>query len=118
MPNPMKAKRPNKAKHPASKSMKVGATILEQLGGSRFILMVGAKDLVALDNGLQFGLKGALAKDKINKVRIVLNRRDLYDVEFFNIRGTHIKTVKEVNNVDVGNLRRTFRMNTGLDTSL
>jgi hypothetical protein len=61
--------------------MSVADTILQQLGGKRFVAMTGAKNLVGGDNYLRFGLPGN-AKDGINMVKITLNGNDLYDVSF------------------------------------
>lgn len=58
------------------------STILTQLGGNRFVKMTGARDLVALEDGLQFRLPARFARDSINRVCIKLNAGDLYDVEF------------------------------------
>lgn len=54
--------------------------ILNQLGGNRFIVMTGAKNLVYDDNSLRFRIgKNA---SRANMVRITLNGLDLYDMEF------------------------------------
>lgn len=117
MPNPMKVPR-QRSKPPSSSKRPASATIFDQLGGNRFIIMTGAKQFVALDKGLQFGIPRSLTKDNINKVRITVTPADLYDVEFFNIRGTKIKKVREAKGIQVSELRRVFRANTGLDTNL
>lgn len=31
----------------------IATTILQQLGGKRFVVMTGAKDFIAIDNGLR-----------------------------------------------------------------
>ncbi|MFM2666730.1 hypothetical protein AAFX24_18035 [Vibrio mediterranei] len=56
----------------------IANTILAQLGGNRFIRMTGAKQFVALEQGLMFALPGRLAKLGVNKVRIELNASDTY----------------------------------------
>lgn len=55
-------------------------TILQQLGGNKFVAMTGAKNFVALDNGIKFNI-GRNAS-KANTVKITLNGLDLYDIEF------------------------------------
>ena len=55
-------------------------TIYQQLGGGRFSAMTGAKNFVAIENGLVFYI-GRNAS-KANKVKITVNGLDLYDVEF------------------------------------
>lgn len=65
--------------------MIIASTILEQLGGTgRLHRMTGAKKFIAIDHGVQFKI-GSNAK-RINTVRITLNGRDLYDVEFGRVR--------------------------------
>jgi len=62
-------------------NQQIAETILQQLGGaSRLRVMTGAKDFVAIDRGVKFGIGRNAAG--INKVIIKLNERDLYDVEF------------------------------------
>lgn len=58
----------------------VAQTILNQLGGNRFVAMTGAKNFVALENGIKFSI-GRNAS-KANTVKITLNGLDLYDIEF------------------------------------
>ena len=61
-------------------NMTVANTIYQQLGGGRFSAMTGAKNFVALDNGLRFRI-GRNAS-RANMVEIKLNGLDLYDIEF------------------------------------
>ena len=58
----------------------VANTILTQLGGCKFVAMTGAKNFVALENGIKFNI-GRNAS-KANTVKITVNGLDLYDVEF------------------------------------
>ena len=51
--------------------------ILHELGGSKFSAMVGTKDIVQTDKGVQFGI-GKGAKQGINKVRISYTGVDTY----------------------------------------
>lgn len=96
--------------------MTIANTILEQLGGNRFAIMTGARCFVGSHNSLQFRVG---ANDKgVNVVKIVLNGKDLYDIEFLKVRGLNFKTVAQENDVHVENLRKTFTTNTGLHTSL
>tara|TARA_R110000824_G_scaffold391902_1_gene590023 strand:+ start:503 stop:745 length:243 start_codon:yes stop_codon:yes gene_type:complete len=80
--------------------------------------MTGAKLFVAVDGGLQFKLPTGFAKDKINSVRITLDKNDLYTMEFFNIRGANVKEIKTRDNIHAAGLRPTFTTLTGLDTRL
>jgi len=63
-------------------------TILNQLGGSKFVAMTGAKNFVALENGIKFNI-GRNAS-KANTVKITVNGLDLYDIDF--IKFTPFKT--------------------------
>ncbi len=74
----------------------IAQTILAQLGGNRFVVMTGAKQLVDTGNGLQFSI-GRGATNKANKVRVTLDTTDTYVVEFFYLRGLVCRTVGEAN---------------------
>lgn len=58
----------------------IAMDILNQLGGNRFVVMTGAKDIINLGNGLQFTIGRNYSK--ANRVIIKLNGKDLYDVYF------------------------------------
>ena len=60
--------------------MTIAATILAQLGGSRFIAMTGAKNLVNHGSALTF--KIGRNSSKANMVRVTLNSDDTYTVDF------------------------------------
>ena len=111
-------RKPIETKRTPARNQQVAATILKQLGGQRFIAMTGAKDLVAVDKGLQFGLRGGLAKDGINKVRVTLTPWDTYDVDFYKVRGTKVTTVRSLSHIYAGDLQPAFQNATGLDTRL
>lgn len=101
-----------------SEHKEIANTILAQLGGSRFIIMTGAKNLIFLNEkrgGLQFSLKAK----KINKVRIILNDNDLYDIEFgfYASRKFTYSVVKSVENIGAEQLVNIFEETTGLFTS-
>lgn len=95
-------------------------TILEQLGGRRFVFMTGAKMLVARPDGLTLRLPGAggFCKDGINAVDVRLTGRDDYDLTFSRVRGTKITTVSKHEGIYAENLRDVFTRATGLVTSL
>lgn len=97
--------------------MQVAKEILNQLGGNKFVVMTGAKNLVALENGLMFSI-GRGAKKSINKVVVKLNSMDLYGMEFWNIRGANVKTVATAQNVYCDQLQEIFTKETGFYTSL
>ncbi len=102
--------------------MTVATTILEQLGGRKFIAMTGARKFYGVDNLLVFTLPvSSYAKGGINRVRITLNGSDLYDVEFLKI-GRSLTAdpvlVSEALDVSCEDLQRVFTDHTGLYTSL
>jgi len=94
----------------------VAQEILNQLGGHKFVVMTGAKNLVKDKNSLMFKLPRA--KDGINYVKITLNGKDLYDVEFGRIQGVNYKVKKEFNDIYNDQLVDIFEKTTGLYTKL
>ena len=108
----------------------IATTILQQLGGKRFIVFTGAKDFLAIDNGLRF--KIGRNTSKTNRIEITLNGADLYDMRFikyrpFSIKVDHkkgevktieekIETIKEFNDVYFDQLQELFTDVTGLIT--
>jgi len=66
--------------------MTVATTILNQLGGKRFVMMTGANNFVASDNELVMKLKqrGACKpKNGASHMSVTLNVIDTYNVKFF-----------------------------------
>ena len=100
-------------------NMQIAKTILDQLGGNKFKAMTGAANLMAIENGLVFSIKGCR---KINKVRIVLNQMDTYNVEFLKIpnvlSGKEVKVVSKAENIYCDQLCAVFENETGLRTRL
>lgn len=95
--------------------MDVAKEILRQLGGGRFLAMTGAKNLVSGDDYLMFSLP-AKNKIKANKVKITLNGKDLYDVEYAKIQGVNYKVLKTVKDLHADMLVSNFEDVTGLYT--
>lgn len=62
--------------------MNVAQTIANQLGGA--LQMIGARNLMALEDGLQFSIMNG-AHNGINKIVIKLDPSDTYRVEFWKI---------------------------------
>ena len=79
-----------------TESQQVAKTILQQLGGNKFIAMTGAKNFGSSKNSLQFKI-GKNSKS-ISHIIITLKSSDLYDVEFIRMRGTSRKVVKKLKN--------------------
>lgn len=65
--------------------MNVPKTILEQLGGNKFIAMTGAKDFVGDGDTLRMSIPRN--GSKANRLYITLNDNDLYDMRFFRRSG-------------------------------
>lgn len=113
-----------------TRNAEIANTILNQLGGGRFIVMTGSKDMIAIDNGLKMSL--AKNGSKANRLEITLNGADLYDMKFYrytsprySTRGgkfteypEKITTVKEYNDIYCDQLQEIFTSVTGLYTRL
>lgn len=100
-----------------------GKTILEQLGGNKFIAMTGAKNFGqdTKEQSIAFRI-GRNAKN-VNQVKITLTPMDLYDMEFLSVSVKKDGTVKrkiisKVEGVYNDQLQETFTANTGMHTSL
>ena len=94
----------------------VASTILKQLGGNKFLAMTGVKILTHSVKFLSFKLPKA--KGGINHVKITLNNKDLYDIDFGSVRGGRYVVKKSVDDVFAENLPSVFTQYTGLYTSL
>ena len=101
-------------------SQEVARTILNQLGGNRFVAMTGAKDLASSADALQFGLPARFAKKGINKVKITLTPADLYTMTFYKYIASRFElvTIAEVESLYADQLQDTFTEVTGLDTNM
>lgn len=99
-------------------SIHIASTILEQLGGQRFVALVGARSPAAIKNGLAFRLPSYLALKGINAVRITLDPSDTYTVEFSKIRGTQFVEVSKFDGIYADGLAALFTAETGLFTVL
>ena len=88
-------------------------TLLEQLGGKRFIAMTGARNFFKGENSILFKLPKA--QHGIRLVKIELTPADLYDMTFFTLSG---KVVKKVDGIYDDQLQEIFTENTGLYTHL
>lgn len=102
-----------------SSTNNVADTILQQFGGNRFVAMTGAKQMVSLEDGIQFKL-GRGAARRINKVRVTLGSDDLYKLEFFRIdvREGKVFHIAVCERVHAESLRSCFTNITGMDCSL
>jgi len=94
----------------------IATTILQQLGGNRFAVMTGSKNFIAGKNSLS--MKLSRNSSKSNYLRITLNGKDLYDLEFISIRGANMTTKHEYNDIYNDQLVSIFESTTGLYTTL
>jgi hypothetical protein len=96
--------------------MEIATTILNQLGGKRFIVMTGSKNFVTTKNG---GLLMKLSRNASGAqyLKIELNGSDLYEMNFFSVRGIDIKQKAEFSGVYCDQLTNIFESVTGLYTS-
>jgi len=98
--------------------MMVANTIKAQLGGGMFTAMTGAKNFVGNQYSLFFKI-GRNAKS-VTHVEIMLNGKDLYDMNFYRIRlnkGVPVRTITAtVNDVYFDMLQDIFTEKTGLYT--
>lgn len=96
----------------------VAQTILQQLGGGRFVAMTGAKQMVSTENSLRITLPANFAKNGIRYVLVTLTAADDYEVVFAKGRGIEWKVVSEFDGVYYDQLRELFERQTGLATRL
>ena len=90
---------------------------LKQLGGNKFIMMTGAKNFAVGPKGMGFKI-GRNSKG-VNYIRIDLDRgRDLYNMEFIQMRGGNLKIKSKVKGVYNDQLQKMFTKHTGMYTSL
>ncbi len=95
----------------------VAETILKQLGGNKFRMMTGAKNLGATEDSLSMRL--GRNSSNSNYLKITLNSMDLYDMEFCKLtKMGEKKSVTEYNNVFNDLMKGTFTAHTGMYTSL
>jgi hypothetical protein len=100
--------------------MTVAKTILDQLGGKRFLAMTGAKNLIGSATTLSFTLPGnpGFVKSGINVCRVTLTPADTYTVEYLRVRSGNVHTVETCTDIYAENLEECFSRETGLATRL
>jgi hypothetical protein len=106
----------------------IAETILDQLGGNKFVVATGSKNLVADKNRLIMTL--SRNKSKANRLEISLNGLDTYDMRFFKftpfkfdantmtMREEKLEDVKILKNIYCDQLQEIFTHITGLITKL
>lgn len=98
--------------------MSVAQTILEQLGGRKFVVMTGAHTCLSDGNALSFKLPSRFATNGINYVKITLTPDDVYDMEFGKAWGMKYTVLDRKTGIYNDMLQRVFTNVTGLDTHL
>jgi hypothetical protein len=98
--------------------MTISAEIMKQLGGKRFVIMTGAKNIVNRPNGVTMSLPRNVTGGM--QCCITLNSTDLYDIDFFSL---HRKTFviqykKRFTDIGVENLSDVFSQATGFAVRL
>jgi hypothetical protein len=113
--------------------VEVATTIREQLGRMALV-MLGAKDLLAIETGtvhegpgLRFRVRGSEA---VNLIEITLQPSDTYSIAFFKVRGgsgkvsdlvrscQEVREVAEYHDVYVDSLHTLIEQTTGLYTRI
>jgi hypothetical protein len=97
-------------------NVEVAQEILRQLGGHRMAVMTGAKNMLAIDNGVSFRI-GRNDK-RVNYVKIELTPMDVYNVEYGYIRGTKYTVRAREEGIYNDMLVSSFERNTGMYTRL
>jgi hypothetical protein len=95
----------------------VATTILAQLGGRRFVMMTGARQLVAAENFLQFRLPKR-GIDGSNRWRITLTPMDTYTVETFWVRMGNVELKSTFTDIYCDQLVELFEKTSGFYTTL
>ena len=99
----------------------IAQTILQQLGGNKFIAMTGAKNLGFDSKGSKTTLSFKIGRNSrnINYVKVdYISGKDLYDMSFFRLRAGQLKLIKKVSSIYGDQLQKFFTKNTGLYTRL
>jgi hypothetical protein len=99
-------------------TLQVAQTILQQLGGRRFVAMTGARHFLGGERMLSFRLPSYFARNGINAVRITLDGSDTYTVEFSKLRGITFTPISKHEGIYCDGLQALFTAETGLATSL
>ena len=95
----------------------VAETILKTLGGNKFRMMTGAKNLAGDENSLSMRI--GRNSSNSNYLKITLNSMDLYDMKFAKLtRMGELKSVKEYDNVYNDSIVEVFEKHTGMYTKL
>ena len=95
----------------------VANEIYRQLGGNRFRVMTGARNMVSTENGIRMRI--GRNKTNANYMEVVLNSMDLYDITFAKVtKMGEMKSVRTYDNVYNDMLVSLFESHTGMYTTL
>ena len=95
----------------------VAETILKTLGGNKFRMMTGAKNLAGDEDSLSMRI--GRNSSNSNYLKITLNSMDLYDMKFCKLtRKFEEKSVTEYSDVYNDMLTEVFEKHTGMYTKL
>jgi hypothetical protein len=72
----------------STENIEVAKTILSQLGGNRFIMMTGSKNLLSCDNGTALRMQLISNKAKAKFLKIKLEANDTYTMTFSKVKRT------------------------------
>ena len=111
-----KAKMESKALFNGYKVFTQENIILDQLGGSKFIAMTGARDLLAGPDSFHF--KIGRNKGGYKGVKIDLDNMDLYRVTFWKLNRKYELVSNVFYGIYADQLQSLFTKHTGLDTHL
>ena len=92
--------------------------LLQQLGGNKFIMMTGAKNLAVDKAKNTLHMKIGRNAKGVSHLRIKLTGADLYDMEFLQIRAGNIKVKAKVKGIYADQLQKMFTKHTVMYTSL
>ena len=96
--------------------MEIEKTILEQLGGHKFVVMTGAKNLTGGNGTLSF--KIGRNAGNITHVRVTLDVSDTYTMQFLKIRAHNVTIAAQHEFVYADQLQAIFTSVTGMATKL
>lgn len=100
-----------------TRNQEIAATIAQQLGGiGRLSTMCGARDFVAVEDGLRMKLgSGATGKKgMVTHLTVTLTPEDLYDVKTQRVRGGTVTDLETVEGIFADMLMNTFEAMTGM----
>jgi hypothetical protein len=101
-----------------TESQTIATEILNQLGGSRFVAMTGAKMFAHDAGSLRFRLPSRFAANGINFVKVTLTAGDDYTVEYGKVWGLNYRVIDTQTGIYADTLRASFTAATGLDCTL